>query len=500
MTESFNEYLHRYSRTLKRIFNDREYQNKEGEQRGIPQEVLDGLSSIKPSSVSIPRAYGGRGSNPTEILSLLETTSYESLPLSLILGINGALFLEPLARYGEETLKDKIFPNFLEANSLGGLMITEPDFGTDALSMRTRWRGNGSDYVITGKKHWAGLSGRADYWLMTAREEKMDGELKRDIDFFVCDSSDPLQYVKPVEKFSNLGLYMIPYALNEVKVTVPSHHRFRPPRSGIRLMQDLLHRSRMRFSGMASGFIHRMLDEAVGHTKSRIVSGRDLFSYDQVQKRLSDLQADFTIASAFCRHAAGISSIDNDLSGRSLEANIHKTVLSDMMQNAAQSLLQLMGAKGYKLNHIAGRSVVDSRPFQIFEGSNDVIYQQVADQFIKHMKLMKTFKLSAALKTHLLTAGISDRMIKMTDFTIEIDMSQRKKVDLGRILGRITSLEWTMEMGRCGYDQALINQALISMTERIQSLLGSFQSSNRACYIPVQAGRLSEWRETVSSD
>ncbi len=334
---------------------------------------------------------------------------------------------------------------------------------------------------------------------MTAREEKNAAELKRDIDFFVCNSSDPRQYVKPLEKFSNLGLYMIPYALNEVNVTVPAHHRLTAPRSGIRLMQDLLHRSRMRFSGMASGFIHRMLDEAVSHTKERVVSGKTLISYDQVQKRLSDLQADFTIASAFCRHASAISSIENDLSGRSLEANIHKTVLSDMMQNAAQSLLQLVGAKGYKLNHIAGRSVVDSRPFQIFEGSNDVIYQQVTDQFIKHMKLTKTYKLSSALKTHPLTARISDGIRKMTDFTIDPAMVQRKKVELGRILGRITSLEWTKDMGQGGYDPALINQALSSMTERIQALLGSYQGVNAAVYIDVPAGGSSDWRNTVSS-
>jgi alkylation response protein AidB-like acyl-CoA dehydrogenase len=497
MTESFNEYLSLYGNKIKDIFNNLDHKGTASEQRGIPQEVMDGIDELKPSAVSIPKAYGGRGSNPVEILSLLETTSYESLPLSLILGINGALFLEPLAKYGEEKLKDEIFQPFLKNNSLGGLMMTEPDYGTDALSMRTGWIKDNRGYSITGKKHWAGLSGRADYWLMTAREEIGNSELKRDIDFFVCDSSDPAQYVKPIEKFSNLGLYMIPYALNDVNVTVPAHHRLVPLRSGIRLMQDLLHRSRMRFSGMASGFIHRMLDEAVEHTQNRYVGGKSLFSYDQVQKRLSNLQADFTIASAFCRHASGISSIENELSKRSMEANIHKTLMSDMMQNAAQSLLQLVGAKGYKLTHIAGRSMVDSRPFQIFEGSNDVIYQQVADQFIRHMKETKTYDLFTALKSHPLTSKISGRVRKMTSITIDPDMTQRKKVDLGRILGKITSMEWTMDLGESGYDPALIDQALTSMTTRVQSLISGFQGNSTASYIPVQAGRNSEWLRTI---
>ena len=55
------------------------------------------------------------------------------------------------------------------------------------------------------------------------------------------------------------------------------------------------------------------------------------------------------------------------------EANIIKTVSSDLMQESAQTLVQLVGAAAYKLNHIDGRAIVDSRPFQIFEGSNDIL-------------------------------------------------------------------------------------------------------------------------------
>ncbi len=497
MLEKFKDYLKRYQIKIKTLFENLSERDDSEHRRGVPPRIMGLVASLSPSAVSIPAEYGGRGSLPSEILSLLEITSYESLPLALVFGINGALFLEPLAKYGNERLRSETFGKFIDTRSLGGLMITEPDYGTDALAMRTSWKKSDTGYAIEGTKHWAGLSGHADFWLMTAREKGSGSDLKRDVDFFICDSSDPRQSVKPVEEYSSLGLYMIPYALNHVDVDVPTHHRLISPKSGVRLMQDLLHRSRMRFPGMATGFIHRMMDEAVDHTQNRFVSGNNLFSYDQVQKRLSDLQADHTMASAFSRHSAEISSIDNDLSGRSLEANIHKTVLSDMMQNAAQSLLQLVGAKGYKTDHIAGRSVVDSRPFQIFEGSNDVIYQQVADQFLKHMSLNKDFHFLSALKSHPLTSKIADHFKRMTNFTINPNMLQRKKIDFGRIFSRITGLEWTLDMGNGGYNSALVNQALDSMTERIQSLLGSFQGINTTRFIPVESRALSHWRETL---
>ena len=45
---------------------------------------------------------------------------------------------------------------------MGGLMITEPDFGSDALNMQTSNVKEGSNYHIKGTKHWQGLTGMAD--------------------------------------------------------------------------------------------------------------------------------------------------------------------------------------------------------------------------------------------------------------------------------------------------------------------------------------------------
>jgi alkylation response protein AidB-like acyl-CoA dehydrogenase len=74
-----------------------------------------------------------------------------------------------------------------------------------------------------------------------------------------------------------------------------------------------------------------------------------------------------------CLNTSEISDINKDLSNHGFEANSIKSVVTDLMQEAAQSATQLFGAAAYRLNHIAGRSILDSRPFQIFEGSNDIL-------------------------------------------------------------------------------------------------------------------------------
>lgn len=72
--------------------------------------------SKSPLSVAIPENYGGRGLKVSECLRILSTASYESLALSLTFGINIALFLEPVAKYANASVKENIFNFFKDFN------------------------------------------------------------------------------------------------------------------------------------------------------------------------------------------------------------------------------------------------------------------------------------------------------------------------------------------------------------------------------------------------
>src|SRR5690606_18149593 len=155
----------------------------------------------------------------------LSAASYESLPLSLTFGINIALFLEPLAKYGDDKIKEKVFPEFLSGHRMGGLMITEPEYGSDALNMRTSYRSTDEGYAISGRKQWQGLTNQTDYCLVAARKQVNEGELARDVDLFVTNNEDTKKHIKVEQLYSNMGLYMIPYGLNIIDLEVPTYQR-----------------------------------------------------------------------------------------------------------------------------------------------------------------------------------------------------------------------------------------------------------------------------------
>ncbi len=476
--EDFSKFIDRLKQQLKSVFRSESNSPIATDHSRI---ALQEVAEVSPLSVFIPERFGGRGQQVSECLAMLESCSYESLPLSLIAGINGALFLQPLSRYGDEDLQRQVFEQFLHRRALGGLMITEPDFGSDALNMRTSFVPEGDGYRVKGIKHWGGLTGRADYWLLTARGSNENGDLERNISFFVWDKS--LGGMEVEEYYQSLGLEMIPYGRNRIDTHVPDERKFISKTSGVRMLLDLLHRSRLQFPGMAMGFLRRLLDEANSYVRTRIVGGRTLSTYDQVQVRLAELQSAFTTCSAMCNFTSGVAGVDKDCSTEALPANAIKSVVTDMMQSAAQSLLQLVGAIGYRRDHFAGKAVVDSRPFQIFEGSNDILYEQISDFFIKSMKRLKETNLSRFLTNYDGTRRAADFLRGLFDFTVEDSISQRKKVSLGRILGRVLSMEMVFSLGDKGFRKDLIDNALAFLRRDISSIVGSYATCPDATVI-----------------
>lgn len=474
---SFKKILEDFRESMKKAFHGENKIDEFSSARGIPPATLKELMSGNPLALCIPEEYGGFGGGVRENMAYLTEASYESLALSLTLGINNGLFIQPLAKYGQEKAKSRIFNRFLTESCMGGLMITEPGYGSDALNMQTSFSQENGLFHLTGKKHWAGLTGMADFWILTARKETpVDGSLMRDIDMFISEENGKRQKIVVEEYFENLGLYQIPYGRNKIDVFIPDEQRLIPQTTGIQMLLDLLHRSRFQFPGMGLGFIKRMLDEAINHTRMRRVGNKSLSEYDQVQHRLSRLQANFTICSAFSLRSAEIAGTDKNLSAMGLEANITKSVTSDLMQESAQSLLQLFGAKGYELNNIAGRSVVDSRPFQIFEGSNDILYHQIADSILKLMKVAKEKNLYRFLLQY--ASRASSRIKELVSFDPEAGLIQRKLVEFGQIISRIVSMDLVLCLEEKGFRKELVDNAIIVLKQEISNLLSGFHFSN----------------------
>ena len=150
VNSSFSEFLDALKAKMNLVFHVRADADKLALKRGLPPFVMREIMSVNPLSVGIPKAYGGRGGVMKENIGLLAAASYESLALSLTFGINSALFLQPFGKFGQDKVKAPVFNRFLNERAMGGLMITEPDYGSDALNMQTSYSEVDSKYHLQG--------------------------------------------------------------------------------------------------------------------------------------------------------------------------------------------------------------------------------------------------------------------------------------------------------------------------------------------------------------
>jgi alkylation response protein AidB-like acyl-CoA dehydrogenase len=407
---------------------------------GFQRSFVDELHELGAFRVFIPPEHGGLYRSYSESMALVSTAAYHSLELSLMLGITSSLFLMPVARYAQPEARGRVLADFQNRRLLAGMMMTEPDFGTNIMGILTSFRAEGPGYRVRGAKHWAGLSGVGEYWLVSARKARDTGALGREVDFFIV-RSDQSGY--QFEQFyPAAGLAAITYGLTRFDVHVPAENKLCGPHTNIRIMYDILNRSRISISAIAAGATRRLVDETVRWCAGRVVFGQPLAAYEQVQHRLAAMQAASTICHAACAFAGALLDAHQapELFFEMLVANIVKVTTTDLLQMAAQSGVQLRGGQGFRRDHYTGKAFTDSRPFQIFEGSNDVLYEAIAAQLIGEARKLGLATLHETLARHPALPPPALPADLLRDLPMATADSQIDRVLFGKLISRYATI------------------------------------------------------------
>ncbi|VGO21621.1 acyl-CoA dehydrogenase family protein [Pontiella sulfatireligans] len=381
----------------------------------------------------IPTSLGGTYDGTPTCMAMLETVSYHCLPLGLALGITGSLFLQPMAKLAPKELSERILPRFLNSAELGGMMITEPTGGTDIFGLRSTLETANGQATLNGVKCWGGLTGRAEHWLVAARIKK-GGKLTRRVAMVYVPLAS--KGVAVEEYFDALGLQPIAYGRTRYSnVTIPESYVITPPGgSALRDILDTLFRSRMGVSAIAAGQCRRLVDEVTERANSRVSFGRIIAEYDQVQFRLSGLRGMEQVNQSLWHFVGDWKDSHNDVSGDQVLANAVKVMSTDALTAAADSAVQVFAGAAYKRSSVIGRSFTDSRPFQIFEGSNDVLlentYEVLASRYggVDPETVGMEFERYGLSVSNEIPAMVREALVRKEE------LSQRQKVLYGKIV------------------------------------------------------------------
>ena len=425
--------------------------------QALPEESLLNPSGYGPEFLrdllrsGVARRLFGPDSTARGNLEIVRAAAHRSVELALSLGITVSLFAGPVRQFAPDLWRGQLEQGFLGQGWLGGMMITEPGCGTDMMACQTEYRQDVNGPLITGTKHWAGLTALADYWLVLARDgQPGKGFSFPSLNFYVCRATpESFQLLK---RYGSAGLRSIPYGMTRIEAR---KEILSPLLSGnkierFRQIHSILHRSRISISAITCGACARIADDIRQHVQTRVVFGKALESYGQVQARIAEIEAAREITKVLhevgCREAEaadrpGAEGVPAQI------ANVAKVVATDLAFAAATSASQLLGGESYRTDTYIGRATADLRPFRIFEGSNDVLCDAIAQAAEKSAKTGGESFAAAIRNTYEIADWPAPSVAVFAANSVDGALPQGLRCLGGRILANAAVLRWCVENG-----------------------------------------------------
>ncbi|MFF4407185.1 acyl-CoA dehydrogenase family protein [Streptomyces sp. NPDC001262] len=450
-------------------------------QEPLSKENLQKLVDLGIYLPAIPREYGGRESH-REMCEIIEIMSERNLPMGMYTMIVTVLFLRNVASGGDDVLKKEVFDDFLHNPVIGGLAFTEPSSGSNLARMQTTYHDDGDTYRITGTKHWQAFSEQADWWIVCAKHPE-----RKEFAYFAHKRSDG--GFETTEVYDSLGLKNLGYGLNTLDLSVPRHYRLTKTRESLGDAAEILCASRFSKAAMSSGFLRRLSTEALRHVSTRAIGDGTLHDIDYVRYKVSRIKQNYVVCNALYRHLMLAEDYYTDLENSMFASLATKVLSSELMLESAIDYQQLCGGEGYRTDapdNIAAYALLDARVYTIFDGTNDLLCQHLANLFLRRFQ-------ESGLRSPLEFVGrfgyLEDAFFHITDINLShiTDVpSQDKTVILGRILSRVYGIGMLERASRSAapntrlaVDEADFPKAIAVLKNEIISLVNEYELAGR---------------------
>ena len=325
----------------------------------------------------LPEKYGGIGAEYLIFSMILEEIAKVCASSALIL-IAQADGMLPILCGGSEELKIKYLPG-LNKGKLAAIAATEPEAGSDILSMSTHAVRKGDVYVVNGQKIFTTNGSIADLITVYAYTES-EKEVSGITPFVVEKGSKGLIYGKNENKMGMRG------ALNSQlffeDLIVPEENRIGDEGKGMGNLMGTLDTSRLFSASQAVGLAQGAIDEAVRYANQRVQFGRTLAKFQAIQFMIADMVAATEAARLLTYQAARYL----DKKKWNLVPKfcaMAKFTASDTAMKVTTDAVQIMGGYGYMKEYPLERMMRDAKLIQIYTGTNQIMRVVTAREIFK---------------------------------------------------------------------------------------------------------------------
>ncbi len=344
----------------------------------FPWPIVEELAKVDLCGVYIPEEYGGTGGGVFELCLAVEELCKIDGGIALVLAAT-ALSTFPIMLFGNDEQKKKYLPDIAAGKKLAAFALTEPSAGSDASAIQTTAKKEGDSYILNGTKCFITNGGEAQIYIVITMTDKTKGSRGASA-FIVEKDTRGFSFGKKEKKMGIRGSATRELIFNECKI--PKENLLGREGQGFIIALRTFDVSRPGVAAQALGIASGALDDAINYSRERVQFGQSISSFQAIQHLLADMATEVEAARALIYATARM--IDKDPKVRvTKEAAMCKLLASDVAMKVTTDAVQVYGGYGYMREYPVEKRMRDAKITQIYEGTNQIMRNEIALALIK---------------------------------------------------------------------------------------------------------------------